>query len=95
MSSVCSSAIIYKLIYLFDQITSHLEIHKWQSAFEDNQRIDNEYMIHYLGDLKNKQEILLSDQLQQTAVVNQILKVMQEVGTTSSSLLPNPSSNFH
>ncbi|KAG1868126.1 kinase-like domain-containing protein [Suillus tomentosus] len=60
------------------QITSHLEIHKWQSAFKDNQRIDNEYMIHFLGDLKNKQEILLSDQLQQTAVVNQILKVMQE-----------------
>lgn len=60
------------------QITSHLEIHRWQSAFEDNQRIDNEYMIEYLGDLRNKQEILMNNQLQQTAAVNQILTVMQE-----------------
>ncbi|KAG1735038.1 kinase-like domain-containing protein [Suillus lakei] len=60
------------------QITSHLEIHKWQSAFEENQRIDNEYMVQYLGDLKNRQEILVDVQLQQTAVVNQILTMMQQ-----------------
>lgn len=60
------------------QITSHVEIHRWQSAFEDNRRIDNEYMIQYLGDLKNQQEILVNNQLHQTAAVNQILTVMQE-----------------
>jgi hypothetical protein len=93
-SSVCSSAIVHQFIYLFDQITSHFEIHRWQSAFEDNRRIDNEYMIQYLGDLRNKQEILMNNQMQQTAVVNQILTVMQEVNTTFSSLL-NRSSDFH
>ncbi|KAG2028269.1 hypothetical protein BDR03DRAFT_1030201, partial [Suillus americanus] len=60
------------------QITSHLEIHRWQAAFEDNQRIDSEHMIQYLGDLRNKQEILMNDQLQQTAAINQILTLMQE-----------------
>ncbi|KAG2156432.1 kinase-like domain-containing protein [Suillus clintonianus] len=60
------------------QINSHLEIHKWQSAFEENQRIDSEHMVQYLGDLKNTQEILMDAQLQQTTVVHQILTVMQE-----------------
>ncbi|KAG0703840.1 kinase-like domain-containing protein [Suillus ampliporus] len=60
------------------QITSHLEIHRWQSAFEENQRIDNEYVVQYLGDLRNTQELLVDVQLQQTAVVHQILTVMQE-----------------
>lgn len=60
------------------QITSHLEIHRWQSTFEINHRNDNEYMIQYLGDLRNKQEIITNSQLQQTAAINQILTVMQE-----------------
>ncbi|KAG2155148.1 kinase-like domain-containing protein [Suillus bovinus] len=78
------------------QITSHLEIHKWQSAFEDNQRIDNEYMIQYLGDLKNKQEILVNVQLQQTAAVNQILTMMQEnLGYVSATAEHGLESNLY
>lgn len=44
MSDVCSSAIVYKFIYLFDKITSHLEFHRWQSTFKENHRIDAIFM---------------------------------------------------
>ncbi|KAG1752409.1 kinase-like domain-containing protein [Suillus paluster] len=78
------------------QITSHLEIHRWQSAFEENQRIDNEYIVQYLGDLRNTQELLVDAQMQQTAVVHQILTVMQEnLGHVSTTAEHGLQSNLY
>lgn len=62
------------------QITSHLEFHRRHSTFKENHRIGNNFghMIQYLGDLRNKQEIFIHGQLQQTSTTNQILTMMQE-----------------
>ena len=67
--------------YLFDQITSHLEIHRWQAAFEESQKIDSEAIVQYLADLSNTQQLLVDVQVQQSADVRRILTMMQEVGT--------------
>ncbi|OAX43390.1 kinase-like protein [Rhizopogon vinicolor AM-OR11-026] len=60
------------------QITSHLEIHRWQAAFEESQKIDNEYVVRYLADVRNTQQLLVDVQMQQSADVRRILTMMQE-----------------
>lgn len=61
------------------QITSQLSIHAWQAGFQSACARDKEEIVHYLGDIKNKQDIIAFSQAQQAADVRQIMELMQKV----------------
>jgi len=61
------------------QITSQLSTHAWQVDFQSACARDKEEIVQYLGDIKNKQDIIAMSQAQQQADVRQIMELMQKV----------------
>ncbi|KAG2146626.1 kinase-like domain-containing protein [Suillus clintonianus] len=60
------------------QVTSHLSIHAWQINFDLSRARDKDDMVQYLGDIKNQQELMRVAQMQHTAELREIMKLMQK-----------------
>ncbi|KAG0705465.1 kinase-like domain-containing protein [Suillus ampliporus] len=60
------------------QVASHLSIHEWQANFESSRARDKEDIVHYLGDIRNQQELIAVAQMQQAADLHQIMTMMQK-----------------
>jgi hypothetical protein len=61
------------------QITSQLSTHAWQADFQSACARDKEEIVQYLGDIKNKQDLIAFSQAQQAADLHQIMELMQKV----------------